>query len=227
MLDNPVYSSLSNPAHSHLAKGQGRVLRYLDDVAPFIGLPDDPTEQDWHDAATLVGSGTAAYVHLPKPTPANWTVVRRLDLVQMTAPPGLVGAPDARAVRLTAADAPEMLDLARRTAPGPFLPRTVEMGTYLGIRLDGELAAMAGERMRPTGWVEISAVCTSPEHRGQGLGTALIRALLAGIAAQGDRAFLHVAATNANAIRLYEALGFTVRRELVLSVLKPQPATVC
>ena len=221
VLDNPVYTSLINPAHAHLARGWGRVRRYLDDVSPFMGLPDDATEQDWRDAAEVVGTGTAAYVHHPGPVPPTWKIVNRLDVVQMVAPPAMVGAADARAVRLTAADVPEMLDLARRTEPGPFLPRTAEMGTYLGIRRDGVLAAMAGERMRPAGWVEISAVCTAPEHRGQGFGTGLIGALLADITGRGDRAFLHVAATNTNAIRLYEALGFTVRSELLLSVLRP------
>jgi predicted GNAT family acetyltransferase len=220
VLDNPVYTSLSSPAHARLAVRHGRVLRYQDDVSPFLGLPDDATEQDWADAAELVGSEVAAFVHHPGPVPSTWAVVKRLEVVQMTGPAAEVGAPDARAVRLGTADVPEMLELARRTEPGPFLPRTIEMGTYLGIRRDGVLAAMAGERMHPAGWVEISAVCTAPEFRGQGLGTSLVHALIAEIDSQGDSAFLHVAATNTNAIRLYESLGFAVRRDLFLSVLR-------
>ncbi|WP_326952370.1 GNAT family N-acetyltransferase [Amycolatopsis sp. NBC_01286] len=222
VLDNPVYSALSGPAQAELAERRGRVLRYRTDVSPFLGLPADATERDWADAARLVGHGSAAYVHHSGPVPATWTVADRFDVVQLTAPPALTGAPDARAVRLGAADVPEMLDLAGRTKPGPFLPRTIEMGTYLGIRRDGVLAAMAGERMRPAGWVEISAVCTAPDHRGQGLGSSLVRALIAGIAGREERAFLHVAATNTNAIRLYETLGFAVRRELFMTVLRPR-----
>jgi predicted GNAT family acetyltransferase len=146
----------------------------------------------------------------------------------MTAPRALAaGGRDPRIVRLGTPDVPEMLDLARRTRPGPFLTRTVETGTYLGVRHDGALVAMAGERMRAPGWVEISAVCTEPGHRGKGLGTALIRALAAGIAAGGSRAFLHVTVGNTGAVALYRALGFTVRRQLGLTVLRrPERAAV-
>ncbi|WP_330342396.1 GNAT family N-acetyltransferase [Streptomyces sp. NBC_00557] len=221
VLDNPVYASLSSPHHAHLARGRGRVLRYLDDVAPFLGLPDHPTEQDWADAAQILGSGTAVHVHPAEPAPPAWNVIDRFDLVQMTASAVVEGAADPRAIRLEAADVPEMLDLTRRTAPGPFLRRTIELGTYFGIRQGRTLIAMAGERMRAPGWVEISAVCTAPEHQGKGLGSSLMRTLIGHITARGDNAFLHVAATNTSAVRLYKALGFTIRRELPLTVLRP------
>ncbi|MFD9737316.1 GNAT family N-acetyltransferase [Umezawaea sp. NPDC059074] len=220
VLDNPVHGSLSSPAHAHLALTRGRALRYPADVSPFLGLPDDPTVEDWNDAAHLLGPDTAAYPHRSGSVPDDWTVVDQFDLVQMTASPTAEGAPDPRAVRLGPEDVPEMLDLAALTKPGPFLPRTIEMGTYLGIRQDGVLTAMAGERMRPSGWVEISAVCTSPAYRGQGLGTSLVRALIATATDRGDTAFLHVTATNTNAIRLYETLGFTARRDFHLAVLR-------
>jgi predicted GNAT family acetyltransferase len=126
----------------------------------------------------------------------------------------LRSAPDPEAVRLTAADVPEMLDLVRRTEPGPFRPRTVELGTYLGLRRDGALIAMAGERMHPPGWTEISAVCTDPAFRRQGLATRLVRAVAAGIRARGETPFLHTGAGNTTAIRLYESIGFTVHRYL-------------
>jgi predicted GNAT family acetyltransferase len=225
VLDNAVHASLSNPAHAHLVRGRGRVLRYAADVSPFLGMPEHPTDQDWDDATHLLGPDTAAYPHHSGTVPGDWTVVDRFDLVQMTASPAAEGASDTRAVRLGAADLPEMLELAALTKPGPFLPRTIEMGAYLGIRRDGVLAAMAGERLRPSGWTEISAVCTSPDHRGQGLGTSLVKALIASITDRGDSAFLHVTATNTNAIRLYETLGFTARRTLHLAVLRgPAPA---
>jgi ribosomal protein S18 acetylase RimI-like enzyme len=125
---------------------------------------------------------------------------------------GVAAAPDAEAVPLGAADVPEMLDLVARTQPGPFLPRTVELGTYLGIRRQGALVAMAGERLHPPGWTEISAVCTDPDHRGQGLAARLVLAVAAGIKERGETPFLHTAARNTNAIRLYESLGFRLRR---------------
>jgi predicted GNAT family acetyltransferase len=114
-----------------------------------------------------------------------------------------------------------MLDLVRRTDPGPFLERTIELGDYVGIRRDGQLVAMAGERLHFDGWTEISAVCTAPSDRGHGLASRLVGALIAGIQQRSERAFLHVLTTNTSAIRLYEELGFRVRRSLTISVLTP------
>ena len=100
------------------------------------------------------------------------------------------------AVLLGAADVPEMLELVAQTEPGPFLRRTIELGDYLGIRVDGALVAMAGERFQLDGWTEISAVCTSPDHRGGGLASRLVRALTARIELRSQRVFLHVLSTN-------------------------------
>ncbi len=122
------------------------------------------------------------------------------------------------------ADVQEMLDLARRTKPGPFLPRTVEMGTCPGIRRGGALVAMAGERLHPPGWTEISAVCTDEAWRGRGLASRLVLAIVAGIRARGELPFLHAVATNVNAIRLYEELGFRLRRYTVFSVARAPEA---
>jgi predicted GNAT family acetyltransferase len=114
-----------------------------------------------------------------------------------------------------------MLDLVRRTRPGPFEKRTYLLGGYLGIRRGGALVAMAGERMHPPGWTEISAVCTDPAQRGQGLAARLTLAVAAGIRDRGDVPFLHTGADNAPAIRLYEVLGFTLRRETSFDVVRP------
>ena len=133
--------------------------------------------------------------------------------------------PDPDAVVLGEADVPEMLDLVERTRPGPFRTGTRLMGTYLGIRRDGALVAMAGERMQPPGWSEISAVCTDPAYRGQSLATRLIRAVGAVIRERGDVPFLHASAGNTDAIRLYEHLGFTVRRHAALRDVPRPTAT--
>jgi predicted GNAT family acetyltransferase len=116
-----------------------------------------------------------------------------------------------------------MLALVAETEPGPFLARTVELGNYLGIRRGGALVAMAGERFHLDGWTEISAVCTRPDHRGQGLAAQLMGALIAGIQRRSERAFLHVMSTNTGAIRLYEALGFRVRQQATLTVVTREP----
>jgi predicted GNAT family acetyltransferase len=109
---------------------------------------------------------------------------------------------------------PEILDLVARTRPGPFWPRTHELGTYLGIRDNGRLVAMAGERLRPPGWTEISAVCTAAEARGRGCAARLVGALVERILARGDHPFLHVAESNTGAIALYERIGFETRKQV-------------
>lgn len=211
VLDNPALASLTGP-HAHFAERRGRVLRYPVDVSPWLALPDEPEARDWADLAALAGPGAeiplAGYCG---ELPDGWEITFRVDGVQFV-DDGLDAAPEAEAVRLGPADVPEMLDLVARTQPGPFLPRTVELGTYLGIRRGGELIAMAGERLHPPGWTEISAVCTDPAFRGEGLATRLIRAVAHGIRERGEVPFLHTSARNTNAIRLYESLGFRLRR---------------
>lgn len=211
-LDNPVWWSLTG-AHSHLAERRGEAVRYRADTSPFAAVPEAPDAADWADLAALAGADstgplTTGVAALP---PQGWETVYSIDGVQMV-DDGVAAAPDEEAVRLGAADVPEMLELTARTRPGPFLPGTIELGTYLGIRRGGALVAMAGERLRPPGWTEISAVCTDPAYRGHGLGTRLILAVAAGIQARGETPFLHAASENTSAIRLYESLGFRVRR---------------
>lgn len=218
-LDNAGYASLTG-SHAHLAERRGNVLRYPADVFPFIALPAHPEAADWADAATLAGPGAVVpLVGVQVPPPDDWAVVQSLSGVQMV-DEGVAGAVDEEAVRLTVADVPEMLALADRAKPGPFLPRTIELGAYFGVRRDGYLVAMAGERLHPPGWTEISAVCTDVAHRGEGLATRLVRTLVAGIRARGETPFLHAVATNTNAIRLYESLGFRRRRTITFSAAR-------
>jgi ribosomal protein S18 acetylase RimI-like enzyme len=212
-LGNPAQASLTGP-HAYFAERKGRTSRYPVDVCPFVGLPDDPGPQDWADLAALSGAGTQiALAGIESEPPAEWEITWRLPGVQL-ADDGVAGAPDSEAKRLTAADVPEMLALVEQTRPGPFLTRTIEMGTYLGIRRAGRLVAMAGERLHPPGWTEISAVCTDADFRGLGLATRLIHALVHQIRERDEKPFLHTAATNTNAIRLYRSLGFHLRHEV-------------
>jgi ribosomal protein S18 acetylase RimI-like enzyme len=222
LLDNPIYAALSGP-HAHFAHRSGRALRYQPDISPFAALPDDPGEQDWADLARLAGPG--AQVALTGPNtgaPDGWQLRMELPGVQMV-DDGVTAAPDAEAARLTATDVPEMLALVEQTKPGPFLVRTIELGTYLGIRRDGRLVAMAGERLHPPGWTEISAVCTAADFRGHGLATRLIHVLVQQIRERGGVPFLHTAASNTSAIRLYESLGFRLRREVMFTALATPP----
>jgi len=219
-LDNPIWHSLIG-AHAHLAEGAGRARRYPAEVSPFVGLSEATDDQAWRELAALLEPGQRAAVAAdPLRVPADWTRVMTLDGVQMTAEPGLVGGFDEEAVTLGTADVEEMLELVAQTEPGPFGPETYRMGRYLGIRRSGALIAMAGERLRPPGWTEVSAVCTDPAFRGQGLAARLVGAVCAGILERGERPLLHVLATNTSAIALYERLGFVVRRPLQFEVVE-------
>ncbi|MGW7202298.1 GNAT family N-acetyltransferase [Streptomyces sp. NPDC054837] len=219
ILDNPALASLTGP-HAHFAERRGRVVRYPLDVSPWLALPDEPDADDWADLAALAGPG--AEVPLPGyrgEVPDGWEITARIDGVQLV-DDGVAAAPEPEAVRLGPADVTEILDLVDRTRPGPFLPRTIEMGTYLGIRRGGALVAMAGERLHPPGWTEISAVCTDPAFRGEGLATRLIHAVAYGIRERGETPFLHTAAGNTGAIRLYESLGFRLRRRTAFAAAR-------
>ncbi len=222
LLDNPVYAALCGP-HARFAQVCGRARRYPVDVAPFLALPSPPSAQDWQDAAGLVSPGAyAALRYSDADLPDAWRAVQAFDLVQMIGE-RVTGVDCSEAIPLAAADVPEMLELVAQTEPGPFLTRTIELGDYLGIRRDGALVAMAGERFHLDGWTEISAVCTKPDHRGRGLASRLVGALIAGIQLRSQRVFLHVLSTNAGAIRLYEELGFRVRQTATITVVTREP----
>jgi ribosomal protein S18 acetylase RimI-like enzyme len=211
VLDNPAWAALTGP-HARFAEVRGLAARYPADVAGFHALADPADPRAWADLARLVGPGaTVPVAGAPLEPFPGWTLAGSIAGVQLV-DVALRAAPDSGAVLLTHQDVPEMLDLVRRCRPGPFLPRTIELGRYLGLRRRDRLVAMAGERLHPPGWTEISAVCTDPAFRGQGLATRLIRAVAAGIRARGETPFLHTGAANTTAIRLYESLGFRLRR---------------
>ncbi|KUL22255.1 GNAT family N-acetyltransferase [Actinoplanes awajinensis] len=213
VLDNPAWHSLTG-VHARFAQVHGRAGRYSSDVAPFhaLGTPEDP--RSWADLATLVEPETEVLLAgLGGQAGPGWEPTRSIPGVQLI-DVALSSAPDPAAIVLGAADVPEILDLIGRTQPGPYLQRTVELGTYLGIRDEGRLVAMAGERLHPPGFTEISAVCTDPAYRGKGLATRLVRAVAAGILDRGETPFLHTGAANTTAIRLYEKLGFELRRHV-------------
>lgn len=220
VLDNPVWAALSGP-HARFAETNGHAARYRTDVAPFVALSSQIGEGTWLDLAELAGPDTVVTLARNGLTPPeHWEVVGRLDGVQLVGAGATGAADDPEAVVLTQADVPEMLDLVERTQPGPFLPRTVELGTYLGLRRDGALVAMAGERLRLPGWTEVSAVCTDAAYRGQGLANRLVRAVVAGILRRGETPFMHALASNTNAVRLYESLGFTLRQRMAFTALR-------
>jgi predicted GNAT family acetyltransferase len=222
-LDRPIWTSLST-YHTSLAEGDMRAMRYLPDVNLFASARDDGSDAQAALGA-LVRPGEHVYILQVPPivVPPALRATRTAMGVQMVATRPVASEGDDELVPLTDADAPEMVALATLTEPGPFFLRTHRMGRFLGIRRQGRLAAMAGERMRFAGHTEVSGVCTHPEFRGQGLARRLSAAVTAGIQERGDQAFLHAWSTNAAAITLYRTLGFEVRTEVNVAVLERDP----
>ena len=217
-LDNPVWAALNGPQRS-VAEAGDLAARYLPQISSFGAFPGPPGSEHWRAMARLIGPGGRVIITGPTGTPPEgWCTEYDGMGVQMTGealdvPPADVAAlrSDLHVLHLGKADAADMVELVELARPGPFAPRTWELGGYVGVRIDGELVAMAGQRFRPTGWCEISAVATHPDHRRRGLGAHLVRVVAAGAVARGELPMLHTAADNTDAIRLYEAMGFTHR----------------
>jgi ribosomal protein S18 acetylase RimI-like enzyme len=212
-LDNPVWHALTGP-QAEFSEGSDLALRYQTDVAAFAALPDEAGPEAWNALAQLVGPGGATVLFRPAAVemPGDWKVTLSMGSLQMVATE-TIGERDDAFVRLGPNDVAQMLALVERTRPGPFMERTVELGTYLGHRAEsgGRIVAMAGERLHPAGYTELSAVCTDLAARKLGLATRLIRAVAHGIEERAETPILHVLAENHAAIRVYEAIGFTTR----------------
>lgn len=233
LLDNPIWSSLLT-SHAGLALSAGRARRFPPAIGPLAGMADTSPES-YEDLRILAGPGGVVGLFLEQPPapPAGWTIVRDGQLLQMislgTGPEAGAASPEsfapgAKIEQLTVADQPEMFALARLTEPGPFNDRTHELGTFFGIRSEGRLVAMAGERLRLPGFVEVSAVCTHPDARGRGYGAALTATVAEHIRSKGDTPILHLFSANRQALSVYERIGFTVRRALELAVIRNQSA---
>jgi ribosomal protein S18 acetylase RimI-like enzyme len=219
VLDNPVWAALTGPL-AHFAQRHGKAVRFAPEMSPFGGLADHTDPASWDDLARLLGPGEeVGLLMIPAQPPPGWEVVTRYDIVQLVGEKA-EGSPDPVGDPLGEADIPEILELVERNQPGPFAPRTIDFGRYIGVREGGALIAMCGERMRPPGWTEVSAVCTDPAYRGRGLATRLTRAVIHGIRERGERPFLHALATNTAAINLYERMGFTRRARLSFPVVR-------
>jgi predicted GNAT family acetyltransferase len=217
-LDRPIWTALTT-RQAHLGQGDALARRYHPDVAPFAALASE-TPAAWQALSQLLQPHEQAALLSLEPLDAAGALhVEQVDTIhQMVATRQAAATPDnLDVIRLTAADSPEMLDLAQRTKPGPFGKRTHEMGHYIGVRDHGRLIAMAGERMSIDGYVEISAVCVDDAWRGKGLAGRLIDILRKEIGQRGETPFLHVFSHNTTAIGLYERLGFELRRAFVLS----------
>ena len=223
VLDEPIWSSL-NGAHARLAEGGRLARRYPPEIGPLTGLAAQ-TKECYAELASLLGPDDVAVQFLSEDAaaPTGWTTTRRIVMFQMicrTPPP----APKRTDwIELSKEDVPAMLEITKITLPGPFRPRTIELGGYVGFKEGGRLAAMAGYRTCPDGHVEISAVATHPDFQGRGLAKALVAKLARDVFESGKTPILGVRDDNAGAIGLYKSLGFEPRiKQAVLALKRPR-----
>ncbi|MFP5078242.1 GNAT family N-acetyltransferase [Rhizobium sp. YIM 134829] len=225
LLDRPIWEALSG-LQSDFSVGTARARAYRAEIGPLAALGDD-TPEALADLGQLVMDrgalilGNDQSVAVPVGCRADWTA----ELLQMVATDIEALPSTYEILALSDEDAPEMLALAHLTSPGPFAAQTHRLGQFNGIRIDGRLVAMAGQRMHLPGYREISGVCTHPDARGLGLAKLLCAAGAAQSLANGERPFLHVLADNEPAIRVYRSLGFAVRRSFTVSILVPEANT--
>jgi predicted GNAT family acetyltransferase len=219
-LDHPVWEALTS-GHAGMSRSNGAARRYPSLVSPLAALRE-PTPSAFSELARLVAPEEHVGLVTAEPisVPAGWQIFRTRSIEQMVCTE-LTGDSDSSPLELGPSDVPEMMALAAATEPGPFLPETIRMGRYFGVRAeDGVLIAMAGERLKLDGFTEISAVCTHPEFRGRGHARRLVAFLVAQTLREGRVAFLHVKGENTAKV-VYEKLGFYVRRAVELTVISP------
>jgi len=215
LLDNPVYNSLLSN-HSSFAIGHNMALKYKHEVLPFMGgVPGhkdllttmNPFFQNGEEA--FAQENTFEEV-------AGWKITAHVPCLQMVCSDKPEIIPDNKTTLhvLAADEAKDLYDLVNTVQPGFFREKTYLLGDYYGIKEAGKLVAVAGERMKPGNFTELSAICTLPGYTGKGYARLLINRLCCKIFEEGNIPFLHVAASNERAIRVYELLHFRKRRDL-------------
>lgn len=221
-LDRPIWSALTTRQQS-LAEGGAVALRYPVAIAPFADMVD-MSEASFAALSALLSGSEIAVLFTPDAVtaPPPFKVLLADTGEQMIGAPADSSVAGAEIVRLGVTDVPAMTALVDLTKPGPFSARTHELGTFLGIRDNGKLVAMTGERMKPGNYTEMTAVCVHPDYRGRGYGQALLSAVSQQIVARGEIPFLHVFSHNASAIALYRRQGMEIRRRLHVTALQKQ-----
>ena len=220
LLDRPIWSALET-RHRDFSEGDGPARRYQPGFLPFAAARSD-TPQAIAELAALTRPGeTLMFLQAdPVVVPDGFEVLTQADGVQMLAGDIPASIPDETIVRLGEADAEAMLELATLTKPGPFSLKSLQLGRFWGVRENGRLVAMAGERMKQPGFTELSGVCTHPDHRGKGYARRLSLHVATRIFEAGDRPYLHAYTSNRAAVALYEAIGFSLRSPMHVAALR-------
>jgi len=221
ILDNPAWNALIS-GNENLHHGNDRI-RYFDrDVSPFVGLKEN-TKENLRELYDMTPEGRVFLFVVPNEMEIHgpWKVLNCIKGNQMIYEGGnTTGEPTGELIPLTQEHVPQMLSLTKLTNPGPFAERTINFGHYHGIFENGELAAMAGQRLHAFNYAEISAVCTHPDHTGKGYARQLLIHQINRIQAAGEISYLHVRSDNDRAIKVYESLGFVTRCNVWFSVIQ-------
>ncbi|WP_295767723.1 GNAT family N-acetyltransferase [uncultured Mucilaginibacter sp.] len=211
VLYNPGWNALVT-GNAALAKGHGDV-RYFDaEVSPIIGLANF-NELLLNDLYNQIPDNTPRVVFTPEDIviPPSWKLLRYMTGYQMVwEKPANTALDDDIIHSLTHEHVPQMLELTQLTVPGPFSTRTIEFGYYEGIFEDEKLVAMAGQRLNPGMFTEISAVCTHPQYLGKSYARKLLLSQVSRMLAAGNLPFLHVRDDNERAVNVYKHLGFKI-----------------
>jgi ribosomal protein S18 acetylase RimI-like enzyme len=219
-LDHPIWTALTTRQQA-LAEGGARARRYPTAITPFADMPELSPQGFAALGAMMLGPEIAVlFTPDPVTAPDEFKVLLAETGEQMIGAPAEVPAGAVEILTLGVEDVPEMIALTTLTKPGPFSLRTHELGIFLGIRVGGELVAMAGERMKPADYTEITAVCVHPSHRGHGYGQILLGAISRQIVARGEIPFLHLFTSNVSALALYRRQGMEIRRRFHVTVLQ-------
>jgi ribosomal protein S18 acetylase RimI-like enzyme len=221
ILDNPVWEALTT-GNLKLSEGNEVAKYFPSDISPFAGVKELTTDnfQTLYDIIPF-DSPVAIFTNEKTLVPAPWHIINRIDGYQLLFTKTLL--PETSAIAITKLDErhiPEMLTLTKLTNPGPFLSNTIAFGNYEGILANGKLVAMAGQRLHSGNFVEISAVCTHPSHLGKGYARHLIQSQIRQIQANSEVPYLHVRADNERAIKIYQSMGFEIRNELIIYVIR-------
>ena len=220
-LDNVIWQALTT-RQTQFAEVCDPARRFVQDVTLLCAF-EEPSDSGYAALGRLIGEGGTGAIFLDaeyEPR-SGWDFVAGAPLLQMVCGNGDGAGPESKyIVELGPADSEEMQALTALTKPGPFGPRTHELGNYVGVRQDGKLAAMAGERLKVPGYTEVSAVCTHPNFLGRGYAFTLMAEVMRLIRERGETPFLHVREDNARAIAVYERLGFRIRKRGHFAVLR-------
>jgi len=224
ILDNMIWNAITT-GNNDIAIVNGDVGCYLPDIAPFAGMKNfnDINLKKLHEFIPAGRSVAISSLNKMDHDESKWKLIQPMDVTQMVYEHSVnkfTTKNSSLIVPLAEEHIPQMMELTALTRPGPFLQQTIRFKNYFGIFIEGRLAAMTGQRMHPLPYMEVSAVCTHPDFRGMGYAKTLMLHVMKLILDDSFTPFLHVLSNNSNAIELYKTIGFKIRKQIFVDVIR-------